>query len=932
MSRTLAKVVLALGTSGPLVCAGQLQPPLRTWGPEAFGGARQVWDIDQAPDGTIGLANQAGVLLFDGVRWRTLANPGGTPLRSVRYDTAADAWWAGGYDAWYAWGETPTTHRPPPGPREEWWQTTGLPGDASLWQTFSRLAIHRADAAPTGVPGGGAILFAARVGGRTLVPTVARGILELRGGRLRRYRPSAEVLGGEAVGIVSLGGDSLLVGLRDGRLLAGPLDTLRGPLAAWPTTRSWASAGAQLNELLRLRDGRLAIGTVGAGVYVLSAAGAVQHHVSRADGLPDDTVLALHEDFAGDLWVGLDNGLAHLGLSSGSAFAASDVGAVYALAPLPAGGLLAGTNQGLFRVRDWTPERVPGFDEQVWHVTAADGGYVVGTNAGTFWLPSAAAEGSGGAFAKTGRPAPEPSALIGVLPGGWAWRATSDTTALAGTYAGVEGFSRRAGRWVSTGKLPGYNAPARQLAVDVCDAAKLYVVHPQEGLLRLDRTPGGRLRRSARPIVPYQGRLSLVATEGDGTEVRFISATIDSARAGGGCLVLHPANRLDDVPDGLPANRDYPSALALPDGRRVIGLTRGLAILPARDPLREAGREAWRPDGRVTVEVEERGARVRLLAPRFDRAPRWRAQLIGVDTAMGPWTERGEMAFPLLPSGDYTLAYETDLAAQPRAVSWTIPPRWYETAWAYLAYVLLGLGAFLLIRRYYHRRLRAEARAAEREAAAAARERETQLAAERLTRRAAEAEAESRALETEVERNRRRAALREAEARRLEVDVERGRREAAEREGEIEHRNREIEHRNRELARVTMALAKQNEALLQVRASLAPLPKGGDTGKVRRQLLRLVDDQLATEEDWAFFQQHFDVVHEGFTRRLRDAHPDLTAGDLRLASLLRMNLPSKEIAPLLHISLRGVENKRYRLRKKLALGAEDQLSEWVLDF
>ena len=55
-------------------------------------------------------------------------------------------------------------------------------------------------------------------------------------------------------------------------------------------------------------------------------------------------------------------------------------------------------------------------------------------------------------------------------------------------------------------------------------------------------------------------------------------------------------------------------------------------------------------------------------------------------------------------------------------------------------------------------------------------------------------------------------------------------------------------------------------------------------------------------------------------------------GDLRLAAYLKMNLSSKEIAPLLNISVRGVENKRYRLRKKLGLSEEANLTEFIMNF
>jgi DNA-binding CsgD family transcriptional regulator len=80
------------------------------------------------------------------------------------------------------------------------------------------------------------------------------------------------------------------------------------------------------------------------------------------------------------------------------------------------------------------------------------------------------------------------------------------------------------------------------------------------------------------------------------------------------------------------------------------------------------------------------------------------------------------------------------------------------------------------------------------------------------------------------------------------------------------------------------------------------------------------------------FENLFDQAHENFFRRLKLAYPDLTPSDFRLCAYLRMNLSSKEIAPLLNISIRGVEEKRYRLRKKLNLTADQNLTDFIIGF
>ena len=68
-----------------------------------------------------------------------------------------------------------------------------------------------------------------------------------------------------------------------------------------------------------------------------------------------------------------------------------------------------------------------------------------------------------------------------------------------------------------------------------------------------------------------------------------------------------------------------------------------------------------------------------------------------------------------------------------------------------------------------------------------------------------------------------------------------------------------------------------------------------------------------------------------FLMKIKNLHSTLTPNDLRLCAYLRLNLSSKEIAPLLNISPRSVEIKRYRLRKKMDLPHEKSLVEYILE-
>jgi DNA-binding CsgD family transcriptional regulator len=143
----------------------------------------------------------------------------------------------------------------------------------------------------------------------------------------------------------------------------------------------------------------------------------------------------------------------------------------------------------------------------------------------------------------------------------------------------------------------------------------------------------------------------------------------------------------------------------------------------------------------------------------------------------------------------------------------------------------------------------------------------------------------------------------------------------------------EIKHKNQELALTTMHLVQKAEILLAVQEGLHHIREKSpdhDVQKEIQQLLNMVNFDVKLDNDWEHFAQYFDQVHVDFLKQLRDRFPQLSASDLKLCAYLRMNLSTKEIAPLLNISVRGVEGSRYRLRKKLNLANDANLTEFIL--
>ena len=134
--------------------------------------------------------------------------------------------------------------------------------------------------------------------------------------------------------------------------------------------------------------------------------------------------------------------------------------------------------------------------------------------------------------------------------------------------------------------------------------------------------------------------------------------------------------------------------------------------------------------------------------------------------------------------------------------------------------------------------------------------------------------------------------------------------------------------RNRELAISTMSMIKKNTTLNKLKSELV---KSTSKSEEIKPALSIIDRALKNDEDWEFFEQAFNHADKKFFKRIKEKHPALTPNDLRLCVYLRLNLSSKEIAPLLNISARSVEIKRYRLRKKLDLERDINLSEYVIN-
>ncbi|NET36242.1 MAG: tetratricopeptide repeat protein [Cyanothece sp. SIO1E1] len=82
-------------------------------------------------------------------------------------------------------------------------------------------------------------------------------------------------------------------------------------------------------------------------------------------------------------------------------------------------------------------------------------------------------------------------------------------------------------------------------------------------------------------------------------------------------------------------------------------------------------------------------------------------------------------------------------------------------------------------------------------------------------------------------------------------------------------------------------------------------------------------------QNWEEFETRFVAVNQGFYGRLLNKFPDLTDGDQKMCALIKLNFTSKEMAKLMGISVGSVHTSRHRLRKKLNLSREANLSKFI---
>ena len=144
--------------------------------------------------------------------------------------------------------------------------------------------------------------------------------------------------------------------------------------------------------------------------------------------------------------------------------------------------------------------------------------------------------------------------------------------------------------------------------------------------------------------------------------------------------------------------------------------------------------------------------------------------------------------------------------------------------------------------------------------------------------------------------------------------------------------NDEMAYKEKELASLTVHIIKKNDLLSELQDQLLRLKRSRETNEAERKinnLIKKIEQDINNEGNWQLFEKQFELVHHSFLSKLREKYPDLSVREQKLCAFIKMGMVSKEIASLMHVSTRAVENNRYKLRQKFELQSDDNLSDFI---
>jgi len=908
-------------------------PPIEHFTAKDYGADNQNWGISQALDETIYIANNKGLLEYNGARWHLYANKDQTVVRSVL--VADEKIYTGSYMDFGFWerdsfGKLQYTSLVKRNnldliQDEEFWSIISL-DDWLLFQSLDRIYIYNAKTEQTRIIDSDyRIPKMFKVGDRVYFQKLNDGIYKIENGKAILVTNSSVIKDQEVINIFQEGNDILIHTRNEGLFIFQ-----NNTVSKWQIEANALLSTVSAYSSVRLRNGNFIIGTISDGLIKIDSRGNLLFTMNQNSGLSNNTVLSVFQDVSGNIWLALDNGVNVLNLNSPYRVyhdSEGKLGTIYASAKT-AEYIYLGTNQGLFyRPIDSNDafQMVPQTQGQVWVLRQFNDVLFCGHDMGTFQIDGKRAT------------------QITSEKGTWDIKpiAGCPNLLIQGNYKGLAILEKVSGnRWRWRNKIEGFDISSRYF--EFVNTHQLLVSHEYKGVYDLvlgddfksvksytkDTIPKG----IGSSLFSYQDNVYYAFREGlyKFSQDRFVKDSLlstyfsDDNYVSGKLIYepnetklwaffknqivfLQPGSMTDtptvnaiDLPSNLRKSKSgFENILHLNDNSYLLGTTEGYLIIDLDKSQQKqytigidnveystlnSEKNTLNLAESIVLKNNQNNIYFSYSVPDFNSLypSFYQYRLTGIYDNWSNWSETPSAFFENLPDGDYTFEVRAkvgnNVSANVASYSFSIDKPWYKSPLAIVGYVLFFIAIMLLVQ-YVNTRFYKKQKA--------------KLLADK---------------KREIE-------FKEIENKRQLV--------------EFKNKNlqQDIENKNRELGLSTMNLIRKNEFLNTLKKELNHVKDISELPKV----VKIIDKNINNKEDWKFFEEAFNNADKDFLKKIKSKHPSLTPNDLKLCAYLRLNLSSKEIAPLLNISHRSVEVKRYRLRKKMDLPHEASLTNYILE-
>ena len=896
-------------------------PPIQSFQPDDYDADIQNWMITQSDDSSIVVANSSGILTFNG-SWKFYESPNSTIIRSVKYidgkiysgKNTDFGFWSKNSKGEYSYTSIPEKFDFQLIEDEEFWDIKKL-RNWIVFQSLSRLIfVDNSSQNIKVIEPGGAITKSFEIDKSLFFHMPDQGIFTVKDGSVTPFLTNKIFRDNVVINMFKIDNEYIIL-TED----AGFYKFINGELSEWSTD-------LDLNKLTVYSatlssDNSILIGTIGSGFIKLSLSGKVVEKLNKSNGLINNTVLSIFEDKNLNIWLALDNGISVINDKSPfRIFNDLDgkLGAVYAYKKFKDFSYV-GTNQGLFFKNNYSNDDfqpVEGTSGQVWSLVELDGELFCGHNQGTFIIKNSIAK------------------KIPGTNGSWTFKKSNTNNLIfEGHYKGINVLEKKNGNWTLRNSLQGYDISARFF--EVSDNNQIYVVHGYKGVYSLTLSPYLQSLKNVQFLedisiegnpsiakfnnrIYYHNQNGIYSIDNSGNFMR--DSTLSKAANASG-LMISESEKLwifsndniyyaynDDVTNNLKISsvnipvklREsiFDNVSSSSDNDFVIGTKNGYISINLNDYKIE--NENFSIDRievssfisePVTTDIVDNfllDYDVNNISFFYNTADyqlfnknEYMFKLEGLLEDWSMWSEENSTSFKNLEYGTYTFKVKSRTAGfiNPieKQIKFTIDKPWYLSNFMFINYSLIfGLIIFITNRYTRNYYLKKELRLAQ--------------------------------------INKRKLEIKEFEKKQELINLEN------------EKLQQDIESKSRELAISTMSMIKKNQFLSKIKDDLK---KTNELQKIKN-VIKTIDRNLNNEDDWKFFEEAFNNADKEFLKKIKTAHPNLTNNDLKLCAYLRLNLSSKDIAPLLNISLRSVEIKRYRLRKKMELSHNEGLTDYIL--